>query len=372
MATGSEPSRKNNTLHMWGNERTMNINHLILTNIVTSNYFKNDLQRLKTFHEIVDEIYNQVSHLEPWEKGSRKLAGQTGMCGGVRGVGAGGIVSSAFTLLYKLFTLKLTRKQLNNLLNHPDSPFIRGLGFMYIRYCQEPSDLWGWFKDYLDDEEEIDVKAGGGRLITIGELCQMMLSKLDWFGTLFPRIPIPIQKDIENKLREYNSNQSCIRERGNDIDWGEAGRLSKLRAERISSDEEERKEGSRERDTQKYSSRSRSHSPDYSRLHPRSRSPRDRSFKQSKDRYHKRRRSSPEESSSRRYAHKSHKHARSRRHRSSSSPRHISEDRYRSRYYDRRHRQDRQHSDSPERYRHTSKKESTKKRSKYSGDDSPM
>lgn len=25
----------------------------------------------------------QVIHIEPWEKGSRKTAGQTGMCGGV-------------------------------------------------------------------------------------------------------------------------------------------------------------------------------------------------------------------------------------------------------------------------------------------------
>lgn len=25
----------------------------------------------------------QVNHVEPWEKGSRKTAGQTGMCGGV-------------------------------------------------------------------------------------------------------------------------------------------------------------------------------------------------------------------------------------------------------------------------------------------------
>ena len=25
----------------------------------------------------------QVTHVEPWEKGSRKTAGQTGMCGGV-------------------------------------------------------------------------------------------------------------------------------------------------------------------------------------------------------------------------------------------------------------------------------------------------
>ncbi|CAB4042320.1 Hypothetical predicted protein [Paramuricea clavata] len=56
------------------------------------------------------------------------------MCGGVRGVGAGGIISTAFCLLYKLFTLRLTRKQVNGLINHTDSPYIRGLGFMYIRY----------------------------------------------------------------------------------------------------------------------------------------------------------------------------------------------------------------------------------------------
>ena len=52
----------------------------------------------------------------------------------VRGVGAGGIISTAFCLLYKLFTLRLTRKQVNGLINHTDSPYIRGLGFMYIRY----------------------------------------------------------------------------------------------------------------------------------------------------------------------------------------------------------------------------------------------
>lgn len=48
-------------------------------------------------------------------------------------MGAGGIVSTAFCLLYKLFTLKLTRKQVIGLITHPDSPYIRVLGFMYIR-----------------------------------------------------------------------------------------------------------------------------------------------------------------------------------------------------------------------------------------------
>lgn len=68
---------------------------------------------MRTFHEVVDEIYYKVDHLEPWAAGSRKTAGRssTGMCGGVRGVSAGGVTSSAFCLLYKLYTLKLTKKQ---------------------------------------------------------------------------------------------------------------------------------------------------------------------------------------------------------------------------------------------------------------------
>ncbi|XP_014251086.1 pre-mRNA-splicing factor 38B isoform X2 [Cimex lectularius] len=145
--------KKSNILPLWGNERTMNLNPLILTNIQSSHYFKVNLYGLKTYHEVIDEIYYKVAHLEPWEKGSRKTAGQTGMCGGVRGVGAGGIVSTAYCLLFKLFTLKLTRKQLNGLITHPDSPYIRALGFMYIRYTQPPPDLWDWYDEYLEDSE---------------------------------------------------------------------------------------------------------------------------------------------------------------------------------------------------------------------------
>lgn len=191
----------NNPLPIWGNEKTMNLNPLILTNIQSSPYFKVNLYELKTYHEVIDEIYYKVSHLEPWEKGSRKTAGQTGMCGGVRGVGAGGIVSSAFCLLYKLFTLRLTKKQVIGLITHRDSPYIRALGFMYIRFTQPPQDLWDWFEGYLDDEEEIDVKAGGGHSMTIGEMIRHWFTKLEWYCTLFPRIPVPTQKDLGEKLK---------------------------------------------------------------------------------------------------------------------------------------------------------------------------
>lgn len=74
---------------------------------------------------------------------------------------------------------------------------------MYIRYTQPPADLYDWYEEYLQDEEEIDVKAGGGQTMTIGQMIVQFLLKLDWFSTLFPRIPVPIQKQIQFKIEEY-------------------------------------------------------------------------------------------------------------------------------------------------------------------------
>ncbi|XP_006822275.1 uncharacterized protein LOC100374846 isoform X1 [Saccoglossus kowalevskii] len=234
--------KKNNSLPLWGNEKTMNLNPLILTNIQSSPYFKNELFKLKTYHEVIDEIYYKVGHLEPWEKGSRQTAGQTGMCGGVRGVGTGGIVSSAFCLLYKLFTLKLTRKQVNGLITHIDSPYIRALGYMYIRYTQPPGDLFDWYDEYLNDEEELDVKAGGGCVMTIGEMLRCFLTKLEWFSTLFPRIPVPIVKDIERRIpprKQASTSSSAAKAEkrdehipDKDVQWGEAERMAAKERER--------------------------------------------------------------------------------------------------------------------------------------------
>lgn len=50
--------------------------------------------------------------------------------------------------------------------------------------------------------QEIDLKAGGGYKVTIGEMCRMMLTKLDWFGTLFPRLPVSVGKDLEQKIKQ--------------------------------------------------------------------------------------------------------------------------------------------------------------------------
>lgn len=85
---------------------------VLCMNILSSDYFK-ELYRLKTYHEVIDEIYNQVDHVEPW---------MTGNCRGP---------STAFCLLYKFFTMKLTVKQMHGLLKHQDSPYIRAVCIGY-------------------------------------------------------------------------------------------------------------------------------------------------------------------------------------------------------------------------------------------------
>lgn len=81
---------------------------------------------------------------------------------------------------------------------------------MYIRFTQPPADLFDWYEEFLQDDEEIDVKAGGGQTITIGQMCRQFMVKLDWFSTLFPRIPVPIQKQIEQKLGDYDRKHGIV------------------------------------------------------------------------------------------------------------------------------------------------------------------
>lgn len=53
-------------------------------------------------------------------------------------------------------------------------------------------------------QQEIDPKAGGGNPMTMGQMVRQMMLKLDWFSTLFPRIPVKLQKEMEEKLRLYD------------------------------------------------------------------------------------------------------------------------------------------------------------------------
>lgn len=157
---------------------------VLCMNILSSDYFK-ELYRLKTYHEVIDEIYNQVDHVEPW---------MTGNCRGP---------STAFCLLYKYFTMKLTVKQMHGLLKHEDSPYIRCVGFLYLRYVADPKTLWGWFEPYVKDDEEFS-PGSNGRMTTMGVYVRDLLLGQYYFDTLFPRIPVPIMRQITAHLERMN------------------------------------------------------------------------------------------------------------------------------------------------------------------------
>ncbi|KAJ3023320.1 PRP38 pre-mRNA processing factor 38 domain-containing protein B [Thoreauomyces humboldtii] len=156
-------SKRSAKLETVGSITTMNLHNVLYQNILTSAYFKG-LYEIKTFHEVVDEIYNR----EPFFGGNH--------------------ASTAFCLLYKLWTLKLTENQVEELITHTDSPHIRALGFLYLRYAGKPADLWSWFEPYLDDEEDLSVEAGQKpRSITIGRFLNDLLTENKWLGTILPR-----------------------------------------------------------------------------------------------------------------------------------------------------------------------------------------
>jgi pre-mRNA-splicing factor 38B len=111
--------------------------------------------------------------------------------------------STAFCLLYKLFTLRLTIKQVEGLIDNKASPYIRAIGFLYLRYVCEPSELWDWLGYYIDDDQELQVEAGvKPSKMTIGRMCRVLLEEQKWLGTILPRIPVPIARDLVAKLRE--------------------------------------------------------------------------------------------------------------------------------------------------------------------------
>ncbi|KAJ0396348.1 hypothetical protein P43SY_008649 [Pythium insidiosum] len=164
-----------------GSESTYNINSLLHQNILQSPYF-HELYKFTSYHEVIDEIYYRVTHAEPFAPGTARMP------------------STCFCLLYKFFTMRLTVKQMNGLLKHTDSPYIRAVGFLYLRYTCDPEKLWQWFEPYLDDAEEFNASANPSVQTTIGEWLQGLLQENNYFGTILPRLPKKIQDSIKVKL----------------------------------------------------------------------------------------------------------------------------------------------------------------------------
>jgi pre-mRNA-splicing factor 38B len=182
---------------IYADQINCNLNPLILNNILSCQYFKDEIA-IKGFNEIITVIIENVNYAEPWA------------------IGMSGIPSTLFCCLYKLMLLKLTESQVKYLLENIDSPFIRCIGFLYVRYLADPKELWNILSPYLSDQQIFYPTTDRKNRMKMGKYVENLFKELDYYGTRLPRLPTQIERDIKMKLihlEENYKNKSSIKEK---------------------------------------------------------------------------------------------------------------------------------------------------------------
>lgn len=205
---------------LWGpDDGTFHWHPVLLQNTLNSSYFQRCCETLKDWNAIIDEIYEQdVKHVQP-----------------TSGVGnAAAAPSTAFCLLLRLLLYRMTLPQLQSTLSHPDSVYIRAIGFLYVRYSCPPDLVLGHIEPHLLDPTMMDVELGGGGKsvgrgggagrpgstssgsMTLGEYVRKLFgggfgggggssgASRDYYGTPLPRYPTQIERDIRAKVLHYD------------------------------------------------------------------------------------------------------------------------------------------------------------------------
>lgn len=181
------PQSCSGLLPLTGNERTMNIENVLVTNIVQSKYFRNTLIPLSTFQEWFNEASTDglITHVQPWEPG---VSHRT--------------PSKAYLFWYRLALLRITEKQLVRLLS-TENNHLRALGCLYLRYTYNPSDLWLWFEPLVADLSDYRPwNPYSKETVPFGTWVQLLLQDYHYGApggapsTILPRIPVNTARDI--------------------------------------------------------------------------------------------------------------------------------------------------------------------------------
>lgn len=95
--------------------------------------------------------------------------------------------STFICCLLRLLVLRPNTKQLKYIINYKNSPYVRMLGFLLMRFVFDFERMWKWYESYLLDQEVI--KGVHGEHITIGESIERLLME-DKYGEdcVLPRV----------------------------------------------------------------------------------------------------------------------------------------------------------------------------------------
>lgn len=161
--------------------------------------------------------------------------------------------SSAFCILYKLARMRITYQELSELIHCLDNTFVRGIGYLYIRFAIAPRELWKFYAPYFDDNASIvpfsDKTPTYPRFPfltsrTIGRFVTNLITNKRYQEVMLPTIPVVVKREWEvnlmklealnnreTKACEIHVGDSVMGFYGVDMKWYPAKVLKVLRAD---------------------------------------------------------------------------------------------------------------------------------------------
>jgi len=205
-------------------ETNMNMNMLLFNNIRADMYFREELPHIKTLEAFCEKTVKEVRECTPWISGTHTVTRKKGMCSGTRGVGTQGRPTRMWLHLVKLYTMKPTERQLEMLVESKQSPYLRVLGFLYIRYCapRTQEGVWAWLSPYIDETEEVIIERISKLSWPLGKLVRSLLTETKYFDTHFPRFSVKMQRMVNEGIKKWDLSQG--RKDGEDPFGGADGR----------------------------------------------------------------------------------------------------------------------------------------------------
>jgi len=169
------------------NNTTFNMSSMLKDQVLASLYFKSLLgfapptrvtanQTLQTrpplsFQELLDILYQKVEAVEPYTQHSATDP------------------STFLCILYRFFTTGLTENQLLTLLKHPDSPYIRIAGYLFVRFVLHADWLLKYCEPLLYDDELFQPHKDSTRQqLTVGDFVEETLQSGKLFEISMPRL----------------------------------------------------------------------------------------------------------------------------------------------------------------------------------------
>jgi len=170
-------------------------------------YFREELPPIKTWEAFLEKTIKEVKECTPWVTGTHTVTTKKGMCRGTRGVGTQGRPTRMWMHLVKLYTLKPTERQLESLVESKQSPFLRVLGFLYIRYCVKREEVWEWLSPYIDEQQKIQIERLTETHWALGKLVRTLLTETKYYDTHLPRFQVLLSRQIAQGIKDWDKAQ---------------------------------------------------------------------------------------------------------------------------------------------------------------------